>query len=37
MLTQTLRDVESTGLVKREVFNVVPLKVEYSFLWENLH
>ncbi|UVJ46425.1 helix-turn-helix transcriptional regulator [Pseudomonas sp. LS1212] len=30
MLTQTLREVESAGLVKREVFNVVPPKVEYS-------
>lgn len=30
MLTQTLREVENSGLVKREVFNVVPPKVEYS-------
>lgn len=30
MLTQTLRDVESSGLVRRKVFNVVPPKVEYS-------
>ncbi|WP_323807398.1 helix-turn-helix domain-containing protein [Acinetobacter piscicola] len=30
MLTQTLREVESAGLVHREVFNVVPPKVEYS-------
>lgn len=30
MLTQTLREVENAGLVKREVFNVVPPKVEYS-------
>lgn len=30
MLTQTLREVEGAGLVKREVFNVVPPKVEYS-------
>lgn len=30
MLTQTLREVEKAGLVNREVFNVVPPKVEYS-------
>ncbi|GHD60061.1 winged helix-turn-helix transcriptional regulator [Jeongeupia chitinilytica] len=30
MLTQTLREVESGGLVHREVFHVVPPKVEYS-------
>lgn len=30
MLTQTLREVEAAGLVRREVFNVVPPKVEYS-------
>jgi len=30
MLTQTLRDVENSGLVLRKVFNVVPPKVEYS-------
>ncbi|MEB6666845.1 helix-turn-helix transcriptional regulator [Acinetobacter vivianii] len=30
MLTQTLREVESLGLVHRDVFNVVPPKVEYS-------
>ncbi|SDO45198.1 transcriptional regulator, HxlR family [Pseudomonas jinjuensis] len=30
MLTQTLREVENAGLVRREVFNVVPPKVEYS-------
>ena len=30
MLTQTLREVEGAGLVNREVFNVVPPKVEYS-------
>lgn len=30
MLTQTLRDVENSGLVRRKVFNVVPPKVEYS-------
>ena len=29
MLTQTLRELESFGLIKREVFNVVPPKVEY--------
>ncbi len=30
MLTQTLRDVEAGGLIHREVFHVVPPKVEYS-------
>ncbi|GLS33612.1 transcriptional regulator, HxlR family [Mesorhizobium albiziae] len=30
MLTQTLREVEASGLVKRKVFDVVPPKVEYS-------
>jgi DNA-binding HxlR family transcriptional regulator len=30
MLTQTLRSMERNGLVKREVFPVVPPKVEYS-------
>lgn len=30
MLTQTLREVECSGLVHREVFHVVPPKVEYS-------
>ncbi|MDO7218866.1 winged helix-turn-helix transcriptional regulator [Acinetobacter nosocomialis] len=30
MLTQTLREVENFGLVRRDVFNVVPPKVEYS-------
>ncbi|MDH4561179.1 helix-turn-helix domain-containing protein [Pseudomonas sp. BN411] len=30
MLTQTLRDVENSGLVNRKVFNVVPPRVEYS-------
>lgn len=30
MLTQTLREVECSGLVNRKVFNVVPPKVEYS-------
>lgn len=30
MLTQTLRDVEASGLVRRKVFDVVPPKVEYS-------
>lgn len=30
MLTQTLRSVESAGLVQRKVFHVVPPRVEYS-------
>ncbi len=30
MLTQTLREVEASGLVRRNVFDVVPPKVEYS-------
>jgi DNA-binding HxlR family transcriptional regulator len=30
MLTQTLRDLERDGLVRREVFPVIPLRVEYS-------
>jgi len=30
MLTQTLRNMESYGLVHRQVFNVVPPHVEYS-------
>ncbi|QEY63095.1 helix-turn-helix transcriptional regulator [Metapseudomonas lalkuanensis] len=30
MLTQTIRDVENSGLVERQVFNVVPPRVEYS-------
>ncbi|MCY1371660.1 putative HTH-type transcriptional regulator YybR [compost metagenome] len=30
MLTQTLREVEASGLVLREVFHVVPPKVVYS-------
>jgi DNA-binding HxlR family transcriptional regulator len=30
MLTQTLRNLERDGLVKREVFLEVPVRVEYS-------
>lgn len=30
MLTTTLRDLESWGVVKRKQYNVIPPKVEYS-------
>jgi DNA-binding HxlR family transcriptional regulator len=30
MLTQTLRDLEMFGIVHREVYPVIPPKVEYS-------
>ena len=30
MLTATLRDLESIGIVHREQFNEIPLHVEYS-------
>lgn len=30
MLTQTLRDLESAGLIQRTAYNLVPPKVEYS-------
>ncbi|KGB50752.1 MarR family transcriptional regulator [Leuconostoc mesenteroides P45] len=39
MLTQSLREMEEDGLVVRQVFAVVPLKVEYSLstLGQSMH
>ena len=36
MLTQSLRELESNGLVHREVYPVVPPKVEYSLTQEGV-
>ncbi len=34
MLTQVLRELEKSGIVNRKVYDVVPLKVEYSLTAE---
>ncbi len=36
VLTQELRFFEETGIVKREIFNCIPAKVEYSLTTQGL-